>query len=237
MKRHSILIFLVLGFLAALCLAPGPAAAGPHYDGYFTNVMVRNLFNLPERASAPPTPDTGQWYVYSYDDGVYVIDDAGNTTNLMATPIIIAQGATASTATGGGTDSCDVTGSTLSLADGAFAAGKTIKWTIAGTKDSTNGTMSVHLSLGGSDVLTLTSGDSAAADWIAEITMHEYTDTAHQKFFGTLSVNGKSVVTDYATGTTDMNSGSAVTAKIRIQAAGSGDNVVSEYVRVETLYN
>jgi hypothetical protein len=67
--------------------------------------------------------------------------------------------------------------------------------------------------------------------------MHEYTDTAHQKFFGTLSVNGKSVVTDYATGTTDMNSGSAVTAKIRIQAAGSGDNVVSEYVRVETLYN
>ncbi|MDD5244084.1 MAG: hypothetical protein PHU49_08705 [Syntrophorhabdaceae bacterium] len=145
-------------------------------------------------------------------------------------PLVIAQDATQTSQAGAGT--ADVTGSSLSMASGWFSAGKTLKYTITGTKTGANAAMIVHLYLLDAAVMSLTASDGAAGDWTATFIVHEYTDTAHQKITGILNVNGKVSVVDYATATKDMAAG-ATTIKAQIQSQNAGDTVTTEYVNIE----
>ncbi len=145
-------------------------------------------------------------------------------------PLAIAQDATQTSQAGAGT--ADVTGSELSMASGWFSAGKTLKYTITGTKTGANAAMIVHLYLLDAAVLSLTASDGAAGDWTAEIIVHEYTDAAHQKITGKLFVNGKVGVVDYAEATKDMAAG-ATTIKAQIQSQNAGDTVTAEYVQID----
>lgn len=145
-------------------------------------------------------------------------------------PLAIAQSATQTSQAGAGTT--DVTGSDLTMASGWFSAGKTLKYTITGTKTGANAAMIVHLYLLDATVISLTASDAAAGDWTAEIVVHEYTDTAHQKITGKLFVNGKVGVVDYAAATKDMAAG-ATTIKAQIQSQNAGDTVTAEYVQID----
>jgi len=145
-------------------------------------------------------------------------------------PLAIAQSATQTSQAGAGT--ADVTGSDLTMASGWFSAGKTLKYTITGTKTGANAAMIVHLYLLDATVISLTASDAAAGDWTATFIVHEYTDTAHQKITGILNVNGKVSVVDYATATKDMAAG-ATTIKAQIQSQNAGDTVTTEYVNIE----
>ena len=159
---------------------------------------------------------------------------AGRTITLPdytgGVPLAIAQGATQTSQAGSGT--ADVTGSALSMASGWFSAGKTLKYTITGTKTGANAAMTVHLYLLDAQVMSLAASDAAAGDWTATFIVHEYTDTAHQKITGILNVNGKVSVVDYAAGTKDMATG-ATAIKAQIQSANAGDTVTSEYVQID----
>ena len=145
-------------------------------------------------------------------------------------PLTIGQIATQTSQAGVGT--ADVTGSSISMASGWFSATKTLKYTVTGTKTGANAAMIVHLYLLDAAVMSLTASDAAAADWTATFIVHEYTDTANQKITGTLQVNGKVSVVDYAAATKNMAAG-ATPIKVQIQSQNAGDTVTSEYVQVD----
>jgi ABC-type enterobactin transport system permease subunit len=145
-------------------------------------------------------------------------------------PLVIAQSATQTSQAGAGT--ADVTGSSLSMASGWFSATKTLRYTLTGTKTGANAAMVVHLYLLDAQVMSLTASDAAAGDWTATFVVHEYTGTANQKITGTLQVNGKVSVVDYAAATKNMAAG-ATTIKAQIQSQNAGDTVTNEYVNIE----
>lgn len=145
-------------------------------------------------------------------------------------PLVIGQGATQTSQAGVGT--ADVTGSSISMAQNWFSAGKTLRYTLTGTKAGANAAMIVHLYLLDAAVMSLTASDGAAGDWTATFVVHEYTDLAKQKITGTLQVNGKVSVVDYAAATKDMAAG-ATTIKAQIQSQNAGDTVTNEYVNIE----
>jgi hypothetical protein len=144
-------------------------------------------------------------------------------------PLIIAQGNTQTSQAGSGTK--DVTGSSLSIAAGWLTAGKTIKYTLSGTKTGTNAAMIVILYLSDAAVMTLTAPGATAVDWQAEFIITEHTDGAHQNIVGRLLTNAAAVVVDYAAATKDVSG--AVTMKCQIQSQNAGDTVTNEYVLVE----
>jgi hypothetical protein len=66
------LMALMLGIL--FCI---PTMA-TYYDQQGTNYLVKGFLDIPELSSAPGTPDTTAWRLYTYNDAVYIKDDAGN---------------------------------------------------------------------------------------------------------------------------------------------------------------
>lgn len=71
---------IMLTFFLMLVLPIGAT----YYDLQGTNVLLKGFMEIPEQANIPGTPDTGSWRLYTYSDGVYVKDDAGAATNLLA---------------------------------------------------------------------------------------------------------------------------------------------------------
>jgi hypothetical protein len=100
-----------------------------YYDGYFTNLMIKNLFDLPEQSSAPGTPATGHWYLYTYNNGVYVKDDAGTATNLLSSTTLDAA------YTGGQTITLDAAGD-VKISASITGRNVEISNTFAGTQAS-----------------------------------------------------------------------------------------------------
>ena len=146
-------------------------------------------------------------------------------------PLVVAQGYT-QTSNGEASDA-DVTGSSITLPDGWFTEGKTLKYTLAGTVTGSNGTISVKLYFEDGAVMTLTSADGAAGDWQAEFTIVA-TGAATQRIVGRLLAQaGAEVVTDYATDTTNTAAAGTIPVKAQITLANAADVITSEYVRIE----
>lgn len=145
-------------------------------------------------------------------------------------PLIIAQGSTQTNANNG---TEDVTGSSLSLADGWFTAGKTLKWTVYGTCAGANAAKHVILYIDNAAIVDLTLDAADVGDFVVEFIMHEHTDTANQDAMGRLTMNDEAVYVDYATDTTDMNDGGATTVKLQLTSGDAGDTITADYVVVE----
>jgi len=144
-------------------------------------------------------------------------------------PLVVGQSNTTTTITGA--TSGDVTGSSITLPAGWVSTGKTLRWTVVGTKSGANAQMKVHLYLLNADVMSLTASDNTAADWKAEFILSAKSGTASQNISGCFYATNLAPQCDYATATKDA-SGSTV-AKVRIQSQNASDNVTSEYTLIE----
>jgi hypothetical protein len=150
-------------------------------------------------------------------------------------PIVIGQSSTQTALTATGTT--DVTGSSLTIADGWFTAGKAIRWTLWGTMPADNDRLQVHLYIDDAQIVSLATTDAAGCqgDWVAVFTMIEHTDTANQDCTGELWSVGDAGVhaLDYVTDTTDFNDGGTTTVKCQIQSEHDDDDATVEYVLIE----
>jgi hypothetical protein len=154
------------------------------------------------------------------ENGTMYQPDVG--ANNGAIPLVISQGFTATTETDAGTE--DVTGSSITLSDDTFCAGKTLKWTLSGNVAGGAGVTSIYLYVDNADIVTLATADTVQGDFKVEFTVSEYTDYAHQFCTGTLLVNGQHVIYDQAVDTTDF-AGGAKTIKCRIGSDDATDTV------------
>lgn len=164
-------------------------------------------------------------------NGDITISDSTSKAHGANLPVIIYQGSTQTSATNA-TET--VTGSSLTFANGWLSAGKTIKWTLWGTCSGGNAVKNVILYIDDAAIVTLATANAAdTGDWKAEFVMHEYTDFAHQDAMGILLMNGKSIVADYATDTTDFEDGNTTTVKCQIQSQDASDTITVEHVLIE----
>jgi hypothetical protein len=122
------LMALMLGIL--FCI---PTMA-TYYDQQGTNYLVKGFLDIPELSSAPGTPDTTAWRLYTYNDAVYIKDDAGNAIVLEITDgglQINTDGAENGDVT---IDAADVL--TLTTPDTIVVNGGTLAFEIEGTDDA-----------------------------------------------------------------------------------------------------
>tara|TARA_Y100000310_G_scaffold241838_1_gene245986 strand:+ start:5671 stop:8487 length:2817 start_codon:yes stop_codon:yes gene_type:complete len=148
-------------------------------------------------------------------------------------PLVINQDFTQTDATGVGANTV-VTGSSLTIADGWFAANKALKWTIGGTSDGSGGAaMTCALDVDGSQfgVVELTTGQSD--DWIAEFTLYEHTAFANQKIIGVLHAEDENGTVEYDNDTTDFNDGGATTVRCECDTNHAADHIYVEFVTIE----
>lgn len=228
MKRHGWKIFSVV--LAALLIVAFSAQAAEqvapyrHHtgsvgkqnrvwsSGWFDNMYIFGTTEFYSKITGTPTANRT----------VTLPDYTGGV------PLVILQSAATVTRTGTGT--ADV--GSISIPAGWLTAGKSVKYTLGGSKSGTNAAMKVILYLSDGAVMTLTAPGNTAVDWKAEFILHELTDAANQKIVGTLLTSAAAVVVDYAAATKDVSG--AVTLKAQIESQNAGDNVLCEYVFVET---
>jgi hypothetical protein len=148
-----------------------------------------------------------------------------------AIPIVIAQGYTQTSHSEA--SAADVTGSSLTLADGWFTEGKTLKYTLGGTVTGANGTISVILYVESAAAMTLTSANGAAGDWVAEFTIVA-TGAATQRITGILRAEaGAEVIVDYAAGSVNTATAGTIPVKAQVALAHADDTITAEYVRVD----
>ena len=143
-------------------------------------------------------------------------------------PLIVGQSTTQTSQAGAATS--DVTGSSINIPKNFFGPGATFRFTLGGTKTGANNAMVVHVSLGGTQVISLSADDASAVDWAATIIVAAKT-TAAQRCIGTLDCLTAAPVADYAAGTVDMQAGGII--KAQIQSAHANDTVTCEYCLVE----
>jgi len=145
-------------------------------------------------------------------------------------PLIIAQGYTQTAQ--GEAATIDVTGGGITLADGWFIEGKTLKFVVGGVVTGANDTVSVLLYFEDAAVMTLTTTDGAEGDWQAEFTIIA-TAAATQRIFGKLvAEGGTEVIVDYATDATDTASAGTIPIKLQIAEANGTDEITTEYVQI-----
>lgn len=143
-------------------------------------------------------------------------------------PTIISQSCVQTSQAGAATS--DVTGSSVNIPKNHFGPGAAVRITMGGTKSGANAAMIVHISVGGTQVISLTADDASAVDWTAEFIIAAKT-LAAQSCIGTLNCLTAAPVADYAGGTVDMSQGGII--KAQIQSQHSSDTVTCEYVLVE----
>jgi hypothetical protein len=159
------------------------------------------------------------------DNTITLIDYSGSV------PVVVAQGYTQTS--NGDAAAADVTGSAITLADGWFTEGKTLKYTLGGVVTGANDTISVALYFEDGAVMTLTTADGAAGDWTAEFTIIA-TAAATQRIIGVLRAEGGAeVITDYATDTTNTAAAGTIPVKVQIVLADGADLITNEYVRID----
>jgi hypothetical protein len=144
-------------------------------------------------------------------------------------PLVISQSANS---TACANDTCDIDGSSLTIADGWFSAGKTLRWTNAGSISGGNAAKNFILYIDGSAIITLASQAATATDYEFTCTMHEHTDFANQKVFCKAIIDSD-VQMDYASNTTDFNDGGSTEVSLQIVSGNAGDTVTSEFTMIE----
>jgi len=149
-------------------------------------------------------------------------------------PLVSNQGFTQTDCSGVAT-ATDITGSSISLPDGWFTAGKAIRYTIGGTSDGSGGaamSLAIYVDDAQFGVVELTTSQSD--DWYATFTMYEYTDAAHQKIIGVLDAEGEGQTVEYDVDTTNFNDGGATTVKLQGNTNNAADHIYVEFVTIET---
>jgi hypothetical protein len=174
--------------------------------------------------------------VDAHDTTIAVTDPTGTRTIMVpdysgATPLVVAQGYTQTSQAGAGTS--DVTGSSLTLEDGWFTEGKTLRYTAGGNVTAGNAAVSVKLYFEDAAVMTLSTTDGAAGDWIAEFILVGV-DATNQRIIGKLGAEaGAELICDYAADTTDTGAAGTIPIKLQITSGDAGDTITAEYVVVE----
>ena len=146
-------------------------------------------------------------------------------------PIVIQQGYTQTSQAGAGTS--DVTGSLVTLADGWFVEGSTLKYTVVGTVVGANAAPSVALYLEDGAVCTLTCSNGAAGDWQAEFIVIATASNAQRITGRLVAEGGAELITDYATDNTDISAVGTIPVKLQITSGNAGDTITSEMVSIE----
>ncbi len=143
-------------------------------------------------------------------------------------PSVVAQSTTQTSQAGAATST--VTGSTITIPAGEFPPGATFRFTLGGSKTGANAAMVVHISLGGTQVISLTADDASAVDWMAQFIISSMSLTT-QGCMGWFNALTADPVVDVASGTVDMTNGGVI--KAQIQSQNASDTVVCNYVLVE----
>ena len=150
-----------------------------------------------------------------------------------AIPIVIYNGTATVDCTGVGTTT-EITGSELTLADGWFSAGKSLKWTIYGRSDgSGSAAMTLQISVDGAafSSVALTTGQSDS--WYAEFILDEHTAFATQDIVGILHANTDPADVTVATDTTDFNDGGTTVVKLQGVTNSATDHIYCDHIRIE----
>ena len=158
-------------------------------------------------------------------------DYGGSGSSSGAIPIVIAQGYTQTSQAGAGTS--DVTGSSLTIADGWFTEGKTIRYTVVGTVVGANAAIGVDLYFEDGSVMALDTANGAAGDYVATF---EIVGTASntQRIQGMLRAEGGAeLIVDYATDNTDSAAAGTIPIKVQITSGNGGDTITAEMVKIE----
>ena len=145
-------------------------------------------------------------------------------------PVVVALSTTVTSQAGAATK--DVTGSSLKLRAEDFKPGTAFRITMAGTKSGGNAVMSAHISLGGTQVLSISDDDITAGDWMAIMVVASRT-VATQIAFGQLQTDALDNATDTATGTVNMAGGGIL--KAQITSGNAGDTVTCEFCMIEMI--
>jgi hypothetical protein len=153
--------------------------------------------------------------------------DSVNNRFASCIQIVNSSGATSETSS---TTAKAITGSTVSLLPKEAADGTTFKWTIAGTKTSTNNGFTITLVGNGTTLLTLTSDASTAVDWMAEIILR-FTNPNVQKLVGKLLQDTEDPEINYAAATADFSAGGSIVAYVT--ATNGSDTLDAEMCIVE----
>ena len=107
---------------------------------------------------------------------------------------------------------------------------RTYRITMAGTKTGANAAFKVHVKLGGTQILSLTSDDGSAVDWMAIIVVM-FKDATNQRVSGQLLLDTADPEVDYAAGTVDCTAGATMLCQIESQH--ESDTVTCEMVTIE----
>ena len=120
-----------------------------------------------EQGSAPTTPSTGHWRVFTKSDGLYIVDDAGVVTgpfaeatsavNLESTKVV-RSGVGSNRTNSTGYADMDGTNLTITMTTGARRVMLTLSFTCGG--DNASASLGLNFSVDGTAVATESSGAS-----------------------------------------------------------------------------
>lgn len=143
---------------------------------------------------------------------------------------VVALSTTQTSQAGSGTS--DVTGSTLKLRAEDFKPGTAFRITLGGTKTGANAAMIVHISLGGTQIVSITADAATAVEWTANIMVASKT-MASQVCVGQVLTDTEDVAIEYAAGAVAMSGGGIL--KAQIQSQNAGDTVTCEFCMIEMM--
>ena len=149
-----------------------------------------------------------------------------------AIPIVIYNNTATVDATGVGTTT-DITGTSLTLADGWFTAGKSLKWTIYGRSDGSGGqamALQIYIEDAAYAAVSLTTGQSD--DWMAEFIVDEHTGTANQDILAVLRLATDSIALNVDTDTQAMT-GATRTIKLQGTTNHAADHIYIDHIKIE----
>lgn len=145
-------------------------------------------------------------------------------------PVVVALTTTQTSQAGASTS--DVTGSSLKLRPEDFKPGTAFRFTMGGTKSGANAAMIVHISLAGTQIVSITADASTAVEWTSQITVAAKT-MASQVCIGQLFTDTEDAALEYAAGSVNMKGGGVL--KAQIQSQHGSDTVTCEFCMIEML--
>ena len=149
-----------------------------------------------------------------------------------AIPLVVYNNTATVDCTGVGTTT-DVTGTSLTLADGWFTAGKALKWTIYGRSDGSGGqamALQIYIEDAAYAAVSLTAGQSD--DFMCTFILDEHTDTANQDIVGILRLATDSIALNVDTDTQAMT-GAARTVKLQGTTNHANDHIYIDHIKIE----
>lgn len=145
-------------------------------------------------------------------------------------PTIIAQCNTASHT--GDAETISLTGGRIVVPKGFFAPGTTFRFTMFGNRAGTAGAVTLLIDINGTTVSTLAIPTNTAVDYMAQFTISEYTDFAHQRTSAFIATSATVLSAfDQDVGTVDVSQETVITAKMTV--ANASDDGYVNYLLVE----